>query len=198
MPKVTQAHLDARRQQVLEAATECFAEKGFHRTTIQDIVRASGLSAGAIYRYFESKDDIIQAIADEGHLIEWQAIRQATDLQAGVDTLRRLARSFFEPLLEPTEKQRRRVGIETWAEALHSPSVLATTREGVNEPLRLFTAILANARDRGEVPADIDPEALGRMMIAVFQGFVLQQAWDNAPVEPYLETIDWLLGLVFA
>src|SRR3989304_6177982 len=56
MPKVTEAHLEARRSQILDAAWTCFARKGYHQATMQDICQESGLSPGAIYRYFESKE----------------------------------------------------------------------------------------------------------------------------------------------
>jgi AcrR family transcriptional regulator len=65
MPKVTQAHLDARRQQIVDAARQLFADQGFARTSMSDLVNASGLSNGAIYRYFTSKDEIITAICDQ-------------------------------------------------------------------------------------------------------------------------------------
>jgi hypothetical protein len=103
---------------------------------------------------------------------------------------------FFEPLADPAEKRRRRIGIEMWAEALHSPSILETTREGVNEPLRLFTKVIAKAQEQGDMGSHVDPEALGRVMTALFQGFVLQQAWDDVPVEPFLVAIDSLLDLM--
>ena len=48
MPKVTEAHLEARRQQVLDPAFACFARQGFHQTTMDDICREAGLSAGAL------------------------------------------------------------------------------------------------------------------------------------------------------
>jgi AcrR family transcriptional regulator len=193
MPKVSQEHLDARRQQILDAAAECFASKGFHRTTMQDIVTESGLSAGAIYRYFTGKDQIIQAIADERHAEEWRSIREAADPKFAVKTFHQLARRFFEPLADAAEKRRRRIGIEMWAEALHSPSILETTREGIDGPLRLFTQVIAAAQERGEFEPHVDPEALGRAMIALFHGFVLQQAWSEVRLEPFLAVVDRLL-----
>lgn len=193
MPKVSQEHLDARRQQILDGAAECFASKGFHRTTMQDIVTESGLSAGAIYRYFTSKDQIIQAIADDRHAEERQSIREAANPKAGINTFHQLSRRFFEPLADPAEKRRRRVGIEMWAEALHSPSILKTTREGISEPLCLFTKIIATAQEKGAVEPHVDPEALGRVMIALFHGFILQQTWNDVRIESFLAAIDWLL-----
>src|SRR5271155_2829450 len=65
MPKVTQQHRDARREQILAAARRCFLRDGFHATSMQDLFTESGLSSGAVYSYFASKDDVITAIAEE-------------------------------------------------------------------------------------------------------------------------------------
>jgi AcrR family transcriptional regulator len=65
MPRVSQAHLDARRRQILDAARRCFVRNGFHATSMQDVLAEANLSAGAVYRYFRGKDEIIAAIAGE-------------------------------------------------------------------------------------------------------------------------------------
>src|SRR4051794_11895849 len=65
MPKVSQEYRDARREQILAAAKRCFLRSGFHETSMQDLFAESGLSSGAVYRYFPSKEDMILAIAEE-------------------------------------------------------------------------------------------------------------------------------------
>lgn len=65
MPKVSQTHLEGRRQQIISSARRTFAVRGFARTSMTDLVKASGLSNGAIYRYFSSKDEIIAAICEQ-------------------------------------------------------------------------------------------------------------------------------------
>ena len=62
MPKVSDAYLAARRRQILDAAAACFARDGFHRTSMQDIVRESGISAGLVYRYFAGKEAVGGAV----------------------------------------------------------------------------------------------------------------------------------------
>ena len=52
---IQQLLISARRHQILDAATTVFAEKGFHRATIKDIVRQAGIIDGTIYIYFASK-----------------------------------------------------------------------------------------------------------------------------------------------
>lgn len=56
MPKVSDAHLEARREQILDAAEACFSREGFHQTSMQDICREAELSPGAVYRHFSSKE----------------------------------------------------------------------------------------------------------------------------------------------
>ena len=55
MPRITAEHEQAVRDRIVRAALAVFGEHGFHRATMQDIVRESGLSVGAIYTYFKSK-----------------------------------------------------------------------------------------------------------------------------------------------
>ncbi|MDQ7810811.1 helix-turn-helix domain-containing protein [Amycolatopsis sp. A133] len=74
-------HLDARRRQIVDAARARFATHGFARTSMTDLVEASGLSVGAIYRYFESKD---QAVSPP---LATLVRSQVEDLRAGIAAL---------------------------------------------------------------------------------------------------------------
>jgi AcrR family transcriptional regulator len=63
MPKVSDQHRERRRDQILNAALRCFAARGFQRTSMADIITESGLSAGAIYGHFGSKQEIMLSVA---------------------------------------------------------------------------------------------------------------------------------------
>jgi len=63
MPKVTQEHLDSRRTQILEGARRAFAEHGYDGATVKRLEVATGLSRGAIFHYFENKNDLFVALA---------------------------------------------------------------------------------------------------------------------------------------
>ena len=65
MPKVTQAHLDARRAQILDGARRAFAEHGYEGATVARLEQATGLSRGAIFHYFENKNDLFVELAME-------------------------------------------------------------------------------------------------------------------------------------
>jgi TetR/AcrR family transcriptional regulator, transcriptional repressor of aconitase len=194
MPKVSQSYRNARRDQILQAALVCFSRQGFHRATMQDIVKQSRLSPGAIYNYFESKEEIIEAIANERRAKERALMIEARQ-QAGVARVfKRIRDGFFGELRNPKERLRRRVGIQLWAEAQRNPRILKIVRRGVNGPRKLLKAIISDAQCRKEISDQIDSDAMARFMIAAFQGFVLQLEWDgHIRVEPYLEILDAFL-----
>ena len=199
MPKVDQAHLDARRQEILDAAVECFARDGFHRTTMQDIVRQSGLSAGALYTYFDSKEAMIEAIAEGRHRRERELILAAGQAAQTDAVLQRLVTSFAARLRDPAERQGRRLSLQLWAEALRNPRVLRTVRSGVDVPRKMLTRIVEEAIGRGDLPADLDPEALARVLIALFQGFALQLALEpSAAVQPCVAAVQRMFAALAA
>jgi AcrR family transcriptional regulator len=198
MPKVDPSYLDARRREILEAAIRCFSRQGFHRTTMRDIVRESKRSPGAIYNYFKSKEDIIEAVASERHLRERAAIAVARDEPHGVEAFRRIREAFFGPLRDPKDRRRRRVSIQMWAEAQRNPRVLGLVRRGIDQPRRLLATMIGDAQRRREVSRDLDPDAVARFMVAVFHGFVLQLEWDeHVAVEPFVEVLDLCLKQLF-
>ena len=65
MPKVTQEHLDARRKEILDGARRAFAEHGYEGATVARLEEATGLSRGAIFHYFENKNDLFIELAME-------------------------------------------------------------------------------------------------------------------------------------
>jgi AcrR family transcriptional regulator len=191
MPKVSEEHLEARRKQVVDAAIVCFARDGFHRATMQDICREARLSPGAIYRYFSGKDQIVEAIADERHAQEAGFLQSAHEPGGGVEGLRAVGRAFFSSLADPDERRRRQLGVQVWAEALRNPVVHQLVMRGIDRPREVIAGLVHEAQRRGELGPGLDPDAVGRVMVALFQGFVLQQAWDErADVAAYLETVE--------
>lgn len=196
MPKVRQHHLDARRRQILDAAAACFARKGFRQTTMDEICRESDLSMGAVYRYFRSKEQIIEAMAEaararRGELVV--AMREATSMR---EALEALAHTFFSVLeydweawaLEP----------ELWAEALRNPGVermVTETMEGIREPL---TELVREAQEQGEIDPELDADSAARVIVSFFDGLVLQRALDPAlDVWRYVEVMRGLLRGTF-
>jgi AcrR family transcriptional regulator len=190
MPKVDDGYLESRRRQIMDAALACFAREGFHRTTMQHIVAESRLSAGAIYRYFPAKEDIVAAIAAEHHTREAAVLADAETATNTGDVLRDLARVSLGRLADPAEQQWRRVTIQLWAEALRDERVMRVVRSGLDEPVEIIAGLLRRGQRDGSVPAEVDPESAAKVCAAIFQGLVLQQAWDPAiDIDGYIAAV---------
>ncbi|TMA34568.1 MAG: TetR/AcrR family transcriptional regulator [Deltaproteobacteria bacterium] len=190
MPRVSRDYLDRRREEILAAALRCFAREGFHRTTMQDIVAESGLSPGALYRYFAAKEDLIAAIAARHHAAELALLRDAAERADVRLALRALVRAFLERLSDPGEQEWRRVTVQLWGEALRSPRVMRVVREGLDEPLAALASLLRR------VPG-VDAAATARLTASLFQGLVLQQAWDpELDVAAYARAAESLIDAV--
>lgn len=173
------AYLAERRAHLLDAAARCFAREGFHRATMQQIVREAGLSPGAIYRYFASKEDIVAAIASERHAAERSLFREAAAADGrALAQASELARAFLGRMGLPGEREWRRVTVQLWSEALRNPRVMRVVRSGLDGPLRRLTALLRAGQRDGSVRRDVDAAATARVAAAVFEGLVLQQAWE--------------------
>ncbi len=178
MPRVSAAYLAERRAHILDSAARCFAREGFHRATLQHIVREAGLSPGAIYRYFSSKEDIVAAIASERHAAERALLRGTATGRGALPGVAELARAFLGRLGRPGEREWRRVTVQLWSEALRNPRVMQVVRSGLDEPLRLLAARLRAGQRDGTIARDVDTAATARVAAAVFEGLVLQQAWE--------------------
>jgi AcrR family transcriptional regulator len=82
-----------RRTQILDAAAQVFAVRGFHRTTVRDVAKAAGVADGTIYNYFENKTALLLGILDRLNDAERRAIESA---QAQATDLRSFTQYYFQ------------------------------------------------------------------------------------------------------
>jgi AcrR family transcriptional regulator len=179
MPKVSEAHRDARRQRILDAALRCFSRDGFHNTTTADIVRESGVSQGSLYLHFATKDDIVLALADDRHQGEAFLNALAQREQDPIRALALLIELHGKGLTDPQRVDGRRVGVQGWGEALRSPRIKASVVEGLSKVREAIVGLIERGQRTGQIRASVDPDAVARTLIAIFQGFVLQMAWGE-------------------
>jgi AcrR family transcriptional regulator len=195
MPKISPAQREARQQQILDAALTCFSKNGFHQTGMADIVRQSGLSHGAVYLYFQSKDDLIEALAVDRHRQE--AMRNAAAQHGGdpIGALRALVRAYAAALIDPGGEKMRRVGVNGWAEALRNPRVRKGVIEGIEIPRTIVAGLIERSQRDGQLARNLSADAIARTLVATFQGFVLQAVWNQPlDVEACVAVIDRMLN----
>ena len=179
MPRLSSARAAAKRQQIIDAALFCFADRGFHKSTLQDVVRVSGLSPGSIYCHFAGKEEIVYAAVAARHDSDLRNLERALKAKSLDEALTLLADAFFPSPARHADRAWRRLAVQLWAESLHDPTLLKAVREGVETPQRLLTDLLRKAQKRGEIARGLEPEPAARLVIAAFQGIALQRTWDH-------------------
>lgn len=179
MPKISDERRESRRQQILDAALRCFSRDGFHNTTTADIVRESGVSQGTLYLYFATKEDIVAALADDRHQGEAFLNALAQSEPDPVDGLRLMMELYGKLLTDPHRVDARRVGIQGWAEALRNERVRASTVEGLDMVRRAIVRLVERGQGSGKIRPEVEPDAVARCLIAVFQGLMLQVNWGE-------------------
>ncbi|WP_461077287.1 TetR/AcrR family transcriptional regulator [Streptomyces deserti] len=182
MARVSQEHLDARRRQILDGAALCFARNGFHATSMQDVLKEVGLSAGAVYRYFSGKEELIGAIVDEvldvvGGTYESAAEENPPPLPDVLipRTLARL-KEARPGVVHDGEWIFPRLMIQVWTEAPRSDVLSATIHAGYGRVRAAWARVVERYKAAGLIAEDADADAMARAMIALAQGFAAQMA----------------------
>jgi TetR/AcrR family transcriptional regulator, repressor for uid operon len=179
MPKVKPEALAARRAEILDAAEACFARQGFHQTTIQDVIRESGLSAGCIYSHFANKEDLIQAIGESRHARDSALLALQGSDSKPLETLRAIARGFLGDLQREQGLRSRRVALMLWAEALRDEVIREQVVTGIRAPIALIVELVRRGQRLGLIDDRLNPRSVARAIVAMFQGFVLQRLWGE-------------------
>jgi AcrR family transcriptional regulator len=194
MPKVTEAHSAARRQQIIDAAYRCFARKGFHQATMRDIYDEAGLSPGAVYHYFPSKDAIIQASFEFDYQRSLALFEAATASEHPLDALIELIGFFFRGLESAAELGAGRVNVQGWGEALVNPPLRATLQRVREQYLTTLAEIVRRAQAHEQLDPSLDPHAFGRILLSLYYGLELQKASDpGVDIAAYGATVVALL-----
>ncbi|MDH5509545.1 MAG: TetR/AcrR family transcriptional regulator [Nitrospinota bacterium] len=173
MPKVDNSYLEQRRAHILKAAKACFVKNGFHKTTMRDIMKKSDLSSGAVYRYYKSKEDIIEAIAYqtlEANIAVIDDVRKKGNTRNQIETL---VDRFFSMLENPEEKFTS-IDVELWGEARRNKKVRDILVKSIGAHHAEFVKIILQAQAGGEIHRNVDPGSLASVMIALFQGAIVQ------------------------
>ena len=171
MPKVTEAHLEARRSQILDAAWVCFARKGYHQATMHDICQESGLSPGAVYRYFESKEAILKAINERSQELGRSLVQEARSLAGGpLDTLEVIGQTMLSYFSDPMAETTTRINIEVWPEIIRNEELRAGLRAELTFWQQTVSRLLSEAKEQGQLKPEVDPEALTVLLICAWEG----------------------------
>ena len=166
---------DERRQQILEAAMECFIRNGYAHTRVDDIAREAGLSKGGIYFHFPSKRDIFDALQAVEVERTMAAVMEAN--ASGAPAAMKLQQLAYKLVVEFGSNEEHRKFLIVLAEmGIRNPDVRERIVASHEAYLEIIAAQMKAGIDAGEI-RDINPEAaalvLKLLMDGVEQAFAL-------------------------
>lgn len=183
MPKTSVAAKDARRMQILNAAVRCFARRGYYATTIEELVTETGLSRGALYLYYPSKEAIYLAISERWScgLQEAIQVRLTPDLSPAA-ILRLVIEVNGEQV--QAEADACRVLMEGWNLGHQIPVLAERAKQQQARSVSALSQLLRAGMAAGEFRTDMEVETQARILMATLHGLMVQ--WHRQP-----GSIDW-------
>lgn len=190
MPKLKPDTQRARREHILDAAEQCFARSGFHRCTMQEICKEAGVSPGALYVYFSSKEDLIAGISERERQEFQDRFAKVAEADDFLEALNGLAAEYFvdEPI------HRRRMCIEIGVESTRNETVGELFRAVDREIVGNFETLFQRMKTDGRIAPKGDVQTLAKVFAIIGDGLIWRRATDpNFDAQAVLPTITELV-----
>jgi len=199
MPRLSEQTKTRRRAHILTSAWICFSRNGFHQTSMDDVISESGMSSSAVYRYFRSKDDLIDATAEQGMTTVRDVFVNASE-QEPLPSPRELVYSLVEALhrrAAHSEYDLTRLALQTWAEAVRNPHLHEQAGMRYGESLISIEAILRAWQVQGQIRGDMELGSAAYVLSSLMHGLIvnhhLVRPIDAADVAAGLQTLGILV-----
>lgn len=175
-PKLTREAKKARtRQALVDAATQLFADRGFHATSLEHVAEQAGFTIGAVYSNFTGKEDLFFAVLDRWGLEEAAALAQAVGV-AGTDTAEAIVAAIDTWFRERwTDPERLFTIAEFVLHCRARPAALDALRQRVLLVHAGLQALIQQTRTDLPLAADLDSEDTARAVIAISYGIAVQR-----------------------
>ena len=176
MPRVSQQYKDDQRGEILAAARRCFLRDGFHRTSMQDVFAEAGKSAGAVYRYFPKKDDMIVAVAAQNLDDVTGVLRTALARGSGEHGVGEVMAELLEAVTDlHRDRELASMAVLVWSEAQRNPE-LAERLAAASAEMSAEVAGLVRSRQEAGTWTGAPAEALAQAIVALLPGFLFNLA----------------------
>lgn len=174
MARRTKEEAEETKKAILLAALEIFCEKGYSRTTFDEIAKRINLTKGAIYWHFRNKADILTEIIRKGFLLTHKTIDEKIRPQMGLDAIYEFMQ--YEAKLISQQKLYKQLMFfllfqMEWSEAILN-KVTKEANEVVEYPQTIIKESLANAKAQGTIKEDTDVESCTCLIIYLWQGII--------------------------
>lgn len=166
---------ERRRRQIMDAAVACFRRRGFHQATMAEICTEADISAGALYRYFGSKTEIIAAIAEDKRDEGDTTFTRTAEREGLIEALVLSARGFFDKIAEGDSA----LIAEIISEGIRDDAIGAHLKQIDRRSVMVMVEAIKAAQRRGEVDSTLDPTISAETLFAAIEGIGLRRAFQR-------------------
>lgn len=185
----------ASREQLLEVAAQLFARKGLHRVTLAEIAGEAGMSGPAIYNHFKSKDALFCEVVCLMYDEETAAFAEVLDpLDSVEEALQRLMAEV--PRMYRDDGVLQLLSLTAMLEAVREPELFAEIFVAARRRDEVAISLVERAKRKGELPAGIDAEELGSMLISLFVGALGVRSLRASKYAQFVHSIEALRNLL--
>ena len=177
-PKVSEQYMTDRRNQILDAAVATFSRKGFHMATIEDIRLEAGLSRGAVYHYFKTKEDIIDGIRQRSGQQAEAIFVGAAEAGEPDSLLLRLIDDTVSNMVSPESVEANRLAMFLWAESLVNQRIMDGQLAAFKPYLDVLEEGVMEAQRAGKLDPNLEATAVARLIAGAMIGLQVQLTWE--------------------
>lgn len=192
MPKVVAGYKEEAKRTIIEKAAGVFALKGYTETTMDDIAAELGVSKGAVYQYFDSKEDLFQQLC--GKAAETVEERLRTDFTG--TNLRESAERYMNAELDKL-KTRGILMFEALAQSPRNPSIRRMIENNYSTVLDVTKRFLETLKEERRLSKELDPEEVARQILALRHGvlaMVLMGASREDALKVWMNSFESIVG----
>jgi len=165
MPKVFPEYKEAAKFKIVEAARLVFAKKGYHEATMEDVAQEVGVSKGALYSYFKSKEDLLKEISLQGH----QTLRTMLSETCTQNNLEDALEQIYTTITEKY-KGNLHTHFEIVSIASHDAQIRKIVFEDYQKDIEAIDAFLEEKKKQGAIRNDVDARVLAELFTALYMG----------------------------
>ena len=163
-------HEVSKKEKILVAAENTFAEKGFPKATISEIARVAGVSEGTVYDYYENKEDLLLSIPEKRFRRYLDDLPETFQLKTPLRKLRRFTRYFFSIFL--TEREFLKVFLLQIQ--LNKRFYGSKAFSSFRDYIRVIEDIIEEGKSKGDFRADINKRVFRNMFLGTFSHLALR------------------------
>jgi len=162
------------RAKILESAIKLFSNQGFNKASVDDICKEAGISKGAFYHHFKSKQELFLALLDGWLTTIDNAIEASRDKNAP-ETFMQMTEAF--PYIFETAGEGLPMFLEFWLQASRDKKIWEASIAPYRRYHKHFTSLIKKGVEEGSF-VDVDPELTSRMIVSTAMGLLLQSLLD--------------------